>query len=219
MNEEHVREKINSEEVKRVVEDNFEQKLNMAKIEELIKNNYIEFEHKTDLYRVCLLNMRDKEELEMLRAKRYSILCKDKEILTEAEWIKLYKERGIVDINEIKLKIESLGNEIKALNLKLGEIISLKSEENVAKKYVEEIQTLMIERQTLIVQKSDYLYCSLQNMLLNYVAAVITYLSLQKNIDGEWKRAYNSFDIFTEEPDTELIEQATAYAFALQHIL
>jgi hypothetical protein len=61
--------------------------------EELIKDNKIIFTYKDKKYRVRLLNLSEKEELDTLRRKKFGQLLKDKDILLEKDLIAQYKER------------------------------------------------------------------------------------------------------------------------------
>jgi hypothetical protein len=219
MNTEHVSGKIDEKEVRDAANDKWLENLNKEKIAELIKNNVIEFEHNRALYRVRMLNMHDKEELDLLRRKKYGQLLQDKDILTEKKLIEIYKEQDIVDINELDRKIESLNNEITALQLKLGDVINQKADESVAYKYAEEIIVLQKEKDILIMTRSTYLEFSKENTLLNYVAGLISYMSLDINKDGDWVRAYNSLDEFGKETDEQLVKTATSYALALQYLI
>lgn len=146
-----------------------EHETELSKVEELIKENKITFKHEEKTYRVCLLNLAEKEELDMLRRKKFGQLIKDKDILLEKDLIITYKERGI-NIDEIDDKIKKLDAEDLDIQIKLGESIAKNESEAILKGYKDQIQNLRFQKQILKTQKTLLLEFCLENQLLNYVA-------------------------------------------------
>jgi hypothetical protein len=189
----------------------------LSKVEELIKDNYISFECKENKYRIRLLNLIEKEELDMLRRKKFGQLLKDNDILLEKDLITQYKERGI-DINELNEQINKINSEELDLQMKLGESISKNEEELIFKTYKEQVCELRRKKRILNTQKNLLLEFSLENALLNYVAQVITYLSLEEKKDEKWQRMFKTLEDFQKYPDEELINKAGTYSILLQYI-
>ena len=152
--------------------DEMEKENALSKIEDLIKDNSIAFEHSEKSYRIHLLNLVEKEELDVLRRKKFGQLLKDPDILLEKDLIALYKERG-EDINEIDEQIKKLESEDFGLQMKLDEAIAKNEGEQIFQTYKEQIQALIVQRQVLKTQKILLLEFSLENNLLSYVAQVI----------------------------------------------
>lgn len=194
-----------------------EKEIGLAKIEELIKDNKIVFEYQAKKYRVRLLNLPEKEELDMLRRKKFGQLIKDRDILLEKNLIIQYKERGI-NIDEIDEKMKKLESEETNIRLKLGEAISKKQSETILKGYEEQIVNIILKKNVLKTQKNLLLEFSLENQLLDYVAKVITYLSLDELEDKTWKRKFNTLEEFNNYPDEKLINTAGTYSMYLQYI-
>ena len=211
---EEIKNKIREEQAKKIVDDmNEENELSL--IMEMIKDNKIEFDYEGNRYRVRLLNLKEKEELDQLRRKKFGQLIKDKDILLEKDLIKVYKEREI-DIDEIDKEIKALVQKELDLELNLGEEISKKSAENVLQQYKEKIKQCRYQQAILKTRKSLYLEFSLENQLLNYVAQLITYLSLEVFKDDEWIKMFNNLDDFQSYFDEKLINKAGIYSMALQ---
>lgn len=191
--------------------------LELSRIEELIKDNRITFDYKDKKYRVRLLNLSEKEELDTLRRKKFGQLMKDKDIFLEKDLIIQYKERGI-NIDELDDQIKKLNSEDLDLQVKLGESISKNEGETILQTYKEQIIELRTKKQILNTQKNLLLEFSLENSLLNYVAQVITYLSLEEKKDDKWQRMFSTLETFQIYEDGQLINKAGSYSILLQYI-
>lgn len=196
---------------------NMNKDLDLSKIEEMIKDNKIEFEHKDKVYRIRLLNLKEKEELDTLRRKKFGQLIQDKDILLEKDLIKVLKGREI-DIEEMNDKIRKLEAEEEVNQVSLGDAIAKNMSESVFKPYKDKIIELRLEKQMLSTQKTLLLEYSLENQLLNYTASIVTYLSLDKLEDGEWKHMFNNLEEFQTYPDEELINKSASYSIMLQYL-
>ena len=203
------------EEATKIVEE-MNKDLDLSKIEEMIKDNKIEFLSNDKLYRVRLLNLKEKEELDTLRRKKFGQLIQDKDILLEKDLIEVLKGRGI-NIEEINEKTRKLNAEEEVNQLSLGDAIAKNMSDSVLKPYKEKIIAIRLEKQMLSTQKTLLLEYSLENQLLNYVAQVITYLSLDINENDVWKRAFDKLDDFQNNADEKLINQAASYSMLLQY--
>lgn len=200
----------------KIVND-MEKENELSRVGELIKDNRIIFDYKDKKYRVRLLNLKEKEELDQLRRKKFGQLMKDKDILLEKDLINQYKERG-VNIEELDDQLKKLNAEELDFQIKLGEAISKNEIESILKNYKEQIEDLRIKKQILNTQKNLLLEFSLENSLLNYVAQVITYLSLEEQKEDKWQRMFDSLDSFQTYEDEGLINIAGSYSMLLQYI-
>ena len=200
----------------KIVKD-MEKETELSKVEELIKENKISFEKQGKQYRVRLLNLSEKEELDMLRRKKFGQLIKDKDILLEKELIATYLERGI-NISEIDDQIKKLDVEDIDVQIKLGESLSKNEGETIFKGYKDQIQDLRTQKQVLRAQKTLLLEFCLENQLLNYVAQIITYLSLDELKDDKWQRMFLSLEDFQNYKDESIINKAGEYSMLLQYL-
>jgi hypothetical protein len=176
-------------------------------MEEVVKDNKVEFEYTEKKYRVRLLNMHEKEILNNLKLKKFMELLKDKSILLEKDLTKLYKERGI-NIEEINDKISKIEEERKNVSLKLGESIAHKIEGDVLSTYKSKIIEITHELNLLLIQKNDLLSYSLENQLSNYFIKVLTYMSLEKLENDKWIKLFSNLEDFEKLADEKLMEKA-----------
>jgi len=201
----------------KIVND-MEKETELSRIEELVKNNSITFIYNDKEYRVRLLNIEEKEELDTLRRRKFGQLLKDKDILLEKDLIKQYKERGIDIEIEIDDKIKKINAEELDLQLKLGESISKNEGESILKTYKDKIEELRITKKIQKTRRNLLLELSLENSLLNYIAQIITYLSLEEKVDDKWQRMFNSLEAFQTYEDEQLIDKAGTYSMFLQYL-
>jgi hypothetical protein len=197
--------------------DSMEKETELSRIEELIKDNRITFDYKDKKYRVRLLNLSEKEELDILRRKKFGQLLKDKDVFLEKDLIVQYKERGI-NIDELDDQAKKFTAEELELQMKLGEAISKSESETILKNYKEQIEDLRTKKSILFTQKNLLLELSLENALLSYVAQIITYLSLELLEGKTWKRMFTSLESFQKYEDNRLIDKAASYSILLQQI-
>jgi hypothetical protein len=205
------------EEAKKIVEE-MQSNIDLQMVEEFIKNNRIEFAHKDVSYRVRLLNLKEKEELDRIRKRKFGELLADKNILMIRDIILLSRNRGI-DIEKNDNEVNRLNMEITKSQIILGEAISKNDAQEVLENYSTTIQELSKARQILITQKILLVEYSLESSLETHVAIALGWLSLEKLQNDKWDRAYASFTEFQNESDIELIEKAGQYSALLQNNL
>jgi hypothetical protein len=194
-----------------------EKETELSRVEELIKDNKITFDYNEKKYRVRMLNLKEKEELDLLRRKKFGQLMKDKDIFLEKDLITQYKERGI-NIDELDDQIKKLNAEDLDLQIKLGESISKNENETILKTYKDQIEELRTKKQIINTQKTLLLEFSLENALLNYVYQIICYLSLDEKKEDKWQRMFEKLEDFQTYSDEKLINKAASYSILLQHI-
>ena len=217
---EQIKNEISRENANKILEDLKSQGL-MSITEELIKDNKISFEIKGVKYRSRLLNLREKEELDALRIKKFGQLLQDKDLMLENTLIKVYKEKGI-DIEEITEKIRKLDSEVHNIKLLLGEAISKNEGESIFKAYGEQISGILVERNILYVQKSTLLEYSIESQIINYVAELMTYLSTEMCTgtspdEEKYVRVWVTFEDFKKCTDDELLNKAGVISTLLQY--
>ena len=212
----NVRTELRQEEAKKIV-DIMNDEYGINKVYEMIKDNKIEFEFEGKSYRVRMLNAKEKDELDMLSRKKFGQLLQDKDILMEKDLIRIYKERGI-DIDLLDKKIKQIQTQIMDINYKLGESLANKSGDTILKTYKEEITKFNNEMYEIMIQKNHLLDFSLENQLQNYIAQIISYLSLDI-LNGElWSRAYQNMDDFLSAEE-KLVNLTGHYSMAIHYKL
>jgi len=185
--------------------------------EELIKDNMISFNIKGINYRVRLLNLREKEELDNLRRKKFGQLLQDKDLMLESKLVEVYKERGI-DIETMKERMRKIDSELHENQLLLGESLAKAESETIFKAYEDKITVLLAEKNIIYIQKSELLQYSIEEQLLNYVAELITYLSTEiEESEGKYKRMWTNLEDFKNCDNMELSDRAGVMTTLLQY--
>ena len=218
------KEKIHDDEVKKIL-DTMSEEYQIDKVSELIKDNKIEFEFEEKQYRVRLLNAKEKDELDMVRRRKFGQLLKDKDILLEKDLIIAYQEKGI-DIEDLDSKIKNLNAQIEAQNYKLGEALAKSPGDSILNTYKKEIINLTYKLHELTIQRGHLLEYSLENHLQNFVAQAISYLCLDIYVEkdeyqkdthsGTWIRAFDKLDTFMEQDD-RLVNLVAMYSLYLHY--
>jgi len=211
-----IKENVREEEAKKLLNEiNESGDLNI--VDEMIKNNQIEFEINDKKYRVRLLNLKEKIDLDILRRKKFGQLIQDKDILLEKDLIKVYKERGI-NIEEIDDKMSKIKAEVNDKQILLGESIAKNDGETILKTYSDQIKNLNDELNILFLQKTTLLEFSLENQLLNYIAQIITFLSTDvMNEEGYYRRMWKTVEEFIDSSENDLINKAGSASMILQY--
>jgi len=204
------------EEAKKIVNE-MDKEITLSKAEDLVRDNKIEFEHSGQQYRVRLLNMKEKNELELMRRKKFGQLILDKDILLAKDLRAALQTRGI-DLDDLDNQIQKLDAQYKQVSLQLGESLSKNEGDTILKSYEEKITLIKEEKDTLVTQKMLLLNDSLENHLESYVYQVVSYLALEKKVDEKWEKSFASFDDFLVCADEELINKAGQYSIILQYI-
>ena len=213
------KEALHNEEVKKIL-DEMQETYQIDKVQDLIKDNKISFEYDGKEYRVRLLNAKEKDDLDMIRRKRFGQLLKDKDILLESDLIIAYQEKGI-NIGELDEQIKKINAELAAQNYKLGEALVKTPGDTILKSYKIEILKLTYSLNEVIIQKSHLLEYSLENYLQIFVAQAISYLCLDIYVEkdeyqkdthsGTWIRAFGTLDEFLTQED-KLINLVAVYS-------
>jgi hypothetical protein len=208
------KEQIHDEEVKKIL-DEMQESYQIDKVAELIRDNKIEFEFEEKQYRVRLLNSKEKDELDMIRRRKFGQLLRDKDILLEKDLIIAYKEKG-VDIEDLDSKIRNINAQIDAQNYKLGEALSKSPGDAILKTYKEEVIKLTYKLHELTIQRGHLLEYSLENHLQNFVAQAISYLCLDIKVEDKWVRAFGTLDEFMSQDD-RLVNLVAMYSMYLHY--
>ena len=203
------KEALHNEEVKKIL-DEMQETYQIDKVQDLIKDNKISFEYDGKEYRVRLLNAKEKDDLDMIRRKRFGQLLKDKDILLESDLIIAYQEKGI-NIGELDEQIKKINAELATQNYKLGEALVKTPGDTILKSYKLEILKLTYQLNELIIQRSHLLEYSLENYLQIFVAQAISYLCLDVKIEDKWVRAFGTLDEFLTQED-KLINLVAVYS-------
>jgi len=176
-----------------------------TKMENLIKDNKIEWKIDNISYRVRKPDFTEEEEISTIRRKKYLEYMKDPSYLFKKQWIAQYQEKGI-DIIEMETKIRGLNEEIKDSLLRLAK----STEPNDISILKQEILKKRDEQFSISIEITDLLTHSIENQLLIFINSFITYLVLEKKDGENWIKVYNNYNDFMKSGD-KCISQAFYY--------
>ena len=175
------------------------------KLENIIKDNKIEWKQEDKTYRVRKPSFSEQQEITNARRHKYLELVKDETYLFRKQWITNYKAKGI-NINEMENKVRGLEGEIKDILLRLAK----SQEPKDITQLKQEVLKLRDEQFTISMEVTDLLAYSIEDQLLVHVNSFTTYTVLEKQEKDNWIKAYNSYDEFMKSQD-KVIEQAFYY--------
>ncbi len=198
------------------VKKEIEKTVDYFKVEDILKKNTVEFEYKGNSYRVRKPVYKEVLEANNKKLAKYTEFLEAKDdngkfiYKSEADWIKLHKDRG-VDIDAMSKRIANLVIQREKVMLRLGEDIANKLNEQDREKYKQEVQEYTKEIQQLSIEKTNLLGASIENQVMIYYYTYVTYLVTEKKDGENWVKVWNSFTDFEKE-DNGLINKASYYA-------
>lgn len=176
------------------------------KVENIIKDNKIEFKSGIYSYRIRKPNIAETQEIQTVKRKKYIKLVDDDTYFFRKQWIDKYKKKGI-DINKMDTDIKVMQSEIESLLLRLAKTSEPKSIQTLEKN----IEELRDKQYNISIEKTDLLSHSIEDQLLIFVNSYTTYLVLEKKYGNDWNRAFKSYEDFLNSTDAELINNAYSY--------
>jgi len=191
----------------------------LSKVVEMIKDNKIYFDHDKIKYRVRLLNSKEKDEYYEAISKKHSQLLKDENVLSEKMIIKKYREKGLIDINDLDEEIKKINANINEYRMKLGEELSGNANKEICEKYKSKIQELFVESYGIEIRKQNILFTSFEEQLRNFGTKYLAYLSVEKenpeSEKEEYIKAFKTLDDFLVQEE-ELVGKIILYSKAIQ---
>ena len=177
-----------------------------TRMENVIKDNKIEFKVKDKIFRVRKPNLTEQQDANKFRRKRYIELVNDDSFLFRKQWIKKYKVKGI-DIEKMDAEIHQKQKEMEALLLRLAKLDNVKEIEKIKK----DVLKLRDEQYEISIEKTDFLAYSIEDQLLISVNSYITYLVLEYKDKEKWDKYFESYKKFQESEEKELVNKAYYY--------
>ena len=178
----------------------------VTKMENLVKDNKIEFAVTGATYRVRKPSFVERQEVDTARRKKYLEYINDVSFFFKSQWIDKYKIKG-VDIVAMERKIKSYQGDIEQLLLRLATSIEPKEVDSLKK----EIYDIRDAQFSLSIEVTDLMAHSIEHQLVVYTNANTTYMVLEKkDLQGLWTKLYETYDAFMKD-DSKVIEQAFLY--------
>jgi len=182
-----------------------------VRLENIIKDNKIEFKVKDKVFRVRRPNLIEQQEISRFNRKKYIELVNDDSFLFRKQWIKKYKDKGI-DIKKMEDDVRRLQGEIEQLLLRLAK----STDPSSIKKLKEEILKSRDKQFALSIEKTDLLSYSIEDQLLISVNAYTTYLILERKEKENWTKHFEDYKKFQESDNTDLLNKAF---FFISHLI
>lgn len=177
-----------------------------VQMEDIVKDNKIEFEVGKNLYRLRLPTNRENRLIDEARRKKYTEIIADDSYLFRKEWIKKYKNKGI-DIKKMDSDIKTYQGEIEKLMLRLAKTEDTKSIGTLK----DEILKVRDERNQIITEKTDLLSYSIEDSLAIYSISYTCYIVLEKKTDDKWAKYFETYEKFDDSTNAELVNKASYY--------
>jgi uncharacterized protein (DUF885 family) len=185
------------------VKEKISEAVNKDFIDDITRDNKMEFTYKNTKYRIAKPSYEQKQAIYKERVKKFTELLKDQTYSLEKDLKKFYLQRDI-DIDAISKKIANLDTKKQDLQFKLGEILKKEGSDNDCKTLKTEIESIQNEQQLLVMEKSAYLEFSIENQVMLHMYNFMTYIITEKFNDGNWVKAFKSFQEFMQS-DEELV--------------
>ena len=183
-----------------------------TRLEEVIQDNKIKFIVGDKTFRVCKPSVQEQETINTERRKKYAKLVDDDSYYFRKQWIEKYNKKGI-DINKMESDIIKLHDNIKSLLLRLA---SESGEDNV-KKLKDEIMKLRTKQNDINIEKVDLMMHCIEDQLIIYTNSYTSYMVLERLQDDKWKKHFETFEIYQECKDWELLNQMYYYINVLMY--
>ena len=186
----------------------------VTKMEDLVKDNKIEFREEDYMYRIRKPSFSERAEIDTARRKEYLRLIADDSYFFRKTWIEKYLKKGI-DINAMESKVKGYQDEIKAVLLRLATATEPKDIELLKK----EIYSIRDSQFSLSMEVTDLLAHSIENQLLVFTNSYTDFVVLEQKIGEDWKKLFENYSDFMAS-DSKVIEKSFLYINYLiyQHI-
>ena len=176
------------------------------KIEEIIKNNKIEFEVNKKTYRVskptnaqtiAVRKARNLKFYELLNSPAYKL----KEVL-----IAELKENGY-DIIAKEAEIKELGLQISDIQEKVAPIPTENKE--AINNYKKEVKELEKKQSKIVNRISELLEFSVEQALEEFSNLYLIFSILEEEVEDKWQPAFKTYIAFLDSDESELLLDAT----------
>lgn len=194
------------EKVTKQILSNLQQDKELAKFQELVKNNKIEFKIKDKTYRVRKMLLSEKEELLEQKAVKFG------ELLSKPNW--KFREQIIEEcrnkgygLDKIDKEISRILAEIENISEKLGKTGDTHQREPLEK----EITTLEYEQALIYNKKTQLFQYSIEDYLEFYVKSYLGYLVTEVKANNKWERVFKNYKEFSDSDNYDLTVHVAEY--------
>lgn len=179
-------------------------------VEDLIKDNIVEYEYKGSKYRAVKPTFKQKMLANQQRAKKFIEMIKDPSCVLENDLIKQYGARGI-SIQEMDDKFNTLRIKREDLQWKLGKALEDGKPREELEIFKKEIENLLTEQTQIVMTKATLLDSSIESQLNVYIFTYLAAMITEKCVDGQWLQAWPDYEALINQHE-ELVNRVVYYA-------
>ena len=177
-----------------------------VKLEDVVKDNKIEFKSGDKSFRVRKPNLDEQQEIDNVRRKKYLELVRDDSYLFKKQWIETYKKKGI-DIDKIEIDIKRIEDETRRLLIRLAKTTD--------KKGIGELKDQILksrnEQYALSIEMTNLLSYSIEDQTHIHTKSYSAYLILERKEKDKWVKHFKDFEEFQKTEDQDLIGKLFYY--------
>ena len=186
-----------------LVQEKIAEAINKDFIEDITRDNKMEFTHEGIKYRICKPTYEQKQSIYKERVKKFTELLKDQTYSLEKDLNKQYLLRDI-DIDGMTNRITSLETKKSSVQVKLGELLKKEASDTDCQTLKTEIEEIQRQQQSIALEKQAYLEFSIENQVLLHMYNYMTYVITEKQNGETWIKAFKTFQEFMSS-DEQLV--------------
>ena len=194
----------------KTVEQQIQDFLKEAQVDELVRDNQVEFTIADVKYRIKKPNFEQKQVLTFERTRKFVELLKSPNQLMEKDLVEVYAQRGI-KISDFDDKFTAAQTEINSYRIKLGEALVAEKPKEELDVFKKEIMFLIAKQRALMMEKTIMLEATIETQIYLYVYTYLASMITEKLVGETWQCAWPSYDAFIKE-DGELVNKIIYYA-------
>lgn len=183
----------------------------LENIEEMVKNNIIEFDLNKVRYRIRKPTIAERGEVRKYKNVKYMKLLNDDNCLFREQLIERLEKKG-KSITKLIEQMAKIQQQIEKLQLKLAEYGKQKEKDNkIITDYELKIFELMQERNLISMEKNELLSGSIEDEISEFTSTYYCYLLLERKEKDKWIRTFATYDDFINCKDNKLMGFAGHY--------
>jgi len=187
--------------------ENLEKIQSEREVENLIKDNKIEFGHKNSKFRVRKPTAEENREIAQVARKKYTELVKDDSFMFEHQWIKILKEKHDVDINKMKNEMVNLNSQMKPLLMKMAQT----SNKKALKKLKTQIENKEEKQKQLNLDIANHLEYCIENQTKIYETGYMAYKVTEVKTTDGWEKVFKDYKSYEECEEYGLLNKIHYY--------
>lgn len=198
--------KKSKEKIVKKLTEKLQQLNEQEKIEEIIKDNKIEFTVANKKYRVSKPTPAQSIAIRKARNLEFYKLLKDPAYKLKEVLIEELKEAGY-DIIAKEAEIKEIGYTIEDIQEKVATIPTESKE--VIENYKKEVEELITKQSKISVRITDLMEFSIEQTLEEFSNLYLIFSVLEKKVEDKWTKSFDSYTKFLDSDEEVLLLEAT----------